>query len=554
MNYQKIKNTINDQKGMGNRFLLFNISIVVIVSILISACGATQTPTAVTPSASAPTVVPTAKPTPEPTIDPAVLAEAALNEELNGLMQVFDDGQGLVSSYDTTLITQEQIDTLTPDQNKILYSEKMIDQAYAVLPYIRIGKMQDARRIISAMQEMLNGDMAAYVGQFGGGRSIGWWNIAVQQYYLLDPDPDLIELMQWVDYKGYWRQPDYYGDAFGRRITGEQPDFWENETNIETLVQTIYYLKLDEKYGLDTIYGVSTPDYNVDEQRRLIEERFNALADNLKQVLYYGDDTGLHLIEGYTLVDTYTNAVIMACLLEKNYPEQFKMADVDFNGILAQIEANYAIFLDGKYHVYKAANESDILPSFEASLQVANAYLAAAETFDYRKAHPEQVQAYADMGISYTRVDDAKAIEYRQKAETILADVWDITTSWDYPSIPLLEKRNFLYTRFGPYVFDLPAMSSLAQYVQSKKGSFFEPLQQIVAPSIQVNVDVEPSPAKSLGAFNYYKSFGNMNDQEFLLLRQELEINGEPYLIEFELIENKVEYQLYLKSDNSRFR
>mgnify|MGYP001220329015 FL=1 len=45
-----------------------------------------------------------------------------------------------------------------------------------------------------------------------------------------------------------------------------------------------------------------------------------------------------------------------------------------------------------------------------------------------------------------------------------------------------------------------------------------------------------------------------MNDQEFLLLRQELEINGEPYLIEFELIENKVEYQLYLKSDNSRFR
>ena len=284
---------------MGNRFLLFNISVVVIISILISACGATPT-LEVTPSASAPTVEPTAEATPEPTIDPAVLAEAALNEELYGLIQIFDDGEGLVSSYGTTQMSQEQIDALTDDQNKILYSEKMIDQAYAVLTYIRIGKMQDARRIISAMQEMLNGDMAAYVGQFGGGRSIGWWNIALQQYYLLDPDPDLIELMQWVDYKGYWRQPDYYGDAFGRRITGEQPDFWENETNIETLVQTIYYLKLDERYGLDTIYGVNTPDYNVDEQRRLIKERFNALADNLKQVLYYGDDTGLHLIEGYT--------------------------------------------------------------------------------------------------------------------------------------------------------------------------------------------------------------------------------------------------------------
>jgi hypothetical protein len=554
MNYKNIKNTISNQKDKGNRFLFFNISVVVIISILISACGATPTP-GVTPSASAPTVEPTAEPTPEPTIDPAVLAEVALNEELHGLIQIFDDGEGLVSSYDTTQMSQEQIDALTDDQNKILYSEKMIDQAYAVLTYIRIGKMQDARRVLSAMQDMLNGDMADYVGRFGGGRSIGWWNIAVQQYYLLDPDPDLIELMQWVDYKGYWRQPDYYGDAFGRRITGEQPDFWENETNIETLVQTIYYRKLDEKYGLDTIYGVNTPDYNVDEQRRLIEERFNVLADNLKQVLYYGDDSGLHLIEGYTLVDTYTNAVIMACLLEKDYPEQFKMADVDFNVILAQIEANYAIFLDGKYHVYKAANEGDILPSFEASLQVANAYLAAAETFDYRKAHPEQIQAYADKGISYVRVDDAKAIEYRQMAETILADVWDITTSWNYPSIPLLEKRNYLYTKFGPYVFDLPAMSSLAQYVQFKKGSFFNPQLITEVPAIQVNESSSQDiQSISWDDFKFYKTYHNINDQEFILLRQDLESNGMEYLIAVMQVEGKIEYQVYLRSGDPHFK
>jgi hypothetical protein len=552
MNYQNINNT-------GKRFLLFNISIVVIFSILISSCGTSPTP-GVTPSITAPTIEPTTdpipEPTPEPTIDPAALAEAALNEELYGLMKIFDDGERLVSSYDTTQMSQEKIDNLTEDQRNILYSERMIDQAYAVLTYIRIGKMEDARRVLSAIQDMLNGDMADYVGRFGGGRSIGWWNIAVQQYYLLDPDPDLIELMQWVDYKGYWRQPDYYGDAFGRRITGEQPGFWEEETNIETLIQTIYYLKLDEKYGLDTIYGVNTPEYNVDEQRRLIDERFNALADNLKQVLYYGDDTGLHLITGYTLLDTCTNAVIRACLLEKNYPEQFKMADVNFDGILSQIEAIYAVSQEenGKtYHFYKAANEEDLLISFEASLQVANAYLAASDAFEYRKTHPEQVQAYADMGISYVRVDDAKAAEYRQKAETIIADVWNITTSWGLSSIPLFEKDNYLYTKFGPFVFGLPAMSSLAQYVQIMKGSFFEPLLQIETPSIEVKIETATNPEKTIGNFRFYKAFENMNDHEFYLLRQELEINGEPYLIEFELVGTKVEYRLYIKSDNSRF-
>jgi len=245
----------------------------------------------------------------------------------------------------------------------------------------------------------------------------------------------------------------------------------------------------------------------------------------------------------------------MACLLEKNYPEQFKMADVDFNGILAQIEANYAIFLDEKYHVYRAANEDDILPSFEASLQVANAYLAAAETFDYRKAHPEQVQAYADMGISYTRVDDAKAIEYRQKAETTLADVWDITTSWDYSSIPLLEKRNYLYTRFGPYVFDLPAMSSLAQYVQFKKGSFFNPQLTIEDLAIQVNESSETDiQSTSWDDFKFYKTFHNLNDQEFILLRQDLESNSMEYLVDVMQVEGMIEYQVYLRSDDPHFK
>ena len=400
------------------------------------------------------------------------------------------------------------------------------------------------------------GDMAPYVDQAGGGRSIGWWNIAVQQYYLLDPDPTLIDFMQWVDYKGYWRQPDYYTDVFEQRITGEQPDFWENETNIETLVQTMFYLKLDEKYGLDTIYGVNVEGYNLEEQRNLIGQRFNALADSLKQILYSGDENGRYLIEGYTLTETYTNAVILAGLLEREYPEQFMIADVDTDEILEKIETDYSLSVEenGKqYHLYRAANDADTLPSFVTSLQVANAYLAAADAFDYRKANPDQVQGYMDKDLSYVRVDDEKAAEYRQRAETILAEVWEYTNFFEYSSIPYIEKNSQLYLRYGPYVFEYPAMSALAQYVQCEKGTFFFP--ETASPVVaNGDTSLTPTAEADLGTqYTFYKSFNSMDDEELLTLRAELHANKMDYLLETVWVGDQVEYRLYLKPDNPHF-
>jgi hypothetical protein len=552
------------QNRLNRQTLWVTITFVVIITILISACAVTpaETGAASTQPLSEPAVTPTA----EPTLDPAILAEAEVNQEIYNLMGIFDDGLGLVNSYDSKSVPSEDYELLTEQQKAALVSEKMIDQAYAVLIYIRIGKMEDARRVLSAMQGMLDGDMADYVDQNGGGRSIGWWHIAAQQYYLLEPDPSLINFMQWCDYKGYWRQPAYYSEVFEKRITGEREGFWENETNIESLVQTIFYLKLDEKYGLETIYAVNNPEYKVEEQRAQIYTRFDAMADNLKQVLYYGDETGLHLIEGYTLLDTYTNAVIMACLLEREYPEQFKMADVNIEGLFERIETDYAILLDDRYPLYKAANEQEILPSFEAALQVANAYLTAAENYDFRKAHPELVQQYADQGLTYVRVDDAKAIEYRLKAETIIADVWELTTSAGYPSIPLLEKNNTVYSKFGPLGFRAPAMSSLAQYVQFKKGTFFEPLETAVSlPGLPAQLE-EPTQEGAIvptcviaqdsldDKYRNFNAYNDWNDPEFVNIRQDLEGRGLHYLVEIISENGQVSYHLLLMKDDPRLQ
>lgn len=540
------------------------VTTVVMLTMLIAACmptpGVMESATTQPPSSS------NENPTPEPTVDPVMLAEAAVNDEIAGMMQLFDDGEGLVSSYDIDSMPGEDFDRLTEEQKSALTAEKMIDQANAVLSYVRIGKMKEARRVLQAMQDMLKGDMADYVRRAGGPRSIGWWHVAAQQYYLLIPDPNLIEFMQWCDYKGFWRQPVLYSDAYVKRITGEREDFWELETNIESLIQTVFYLKLDQRYGLDTIYAVNNPEYNVDEQRVQIAERFNGLADNLKQVLYYGDETGLHLIEEYTLLDTYTNAVIMSSLLEKEFPEQFKMADVNIDGVLERIESNYAVFLDEKYHLYKAANEPEILPSFEASLQVANAYLAAAEIYDYRNAHPEHVQGYVDQGLVYVVANDDRAAEYRAKAETIVTDILEFTSSAGDPSIPQLEKNNTLYTRYGPYGFRAPAMSSLAQYVQFKKGTFFKPLEEVIFQSepsdpIEVSIQTEtPAPAcvetkDSLDAkYRNYNAYTDWNDPDFMAIRQDLEARGLHYLVEIISENGIVSYNLLLMQDDPRLR
>ncbi len=555
---------MKNQKLINRIMLCVSILSVVMITILSSACGVKPAETGTI--ATQPLTEPAVTPTPEPTIDPAVLAEAEVNQEIYDLMQLFDDGQGLVNSYELDSIPSEDYNLLTEQQKAALIAEKMIDQAYAVLTYIRIGKMEDARRVLTAMQGMLDGDMADYVEKSGGGRSIGWWHIAAQQYYLLEPDPTLIEFMQWCDYKGYWRQPAYYSEVFEKRITGEREGFWEDETNIESLVQTLFYLKLDEKYGLEAIYAVNNPEYKVEEQRTQISERFNAMADNLKQVLYYGDETGLHFIEGFTLLDTYTNAVIIACLLERGYPEQFKMADVNIERVLERIETDYSVFLDDKYSLYKAANEQEILPSFEASLQVANAYLAAADTFNYRKAHPELVQQYREQGLDYVRVDDEKAAEYRLKAETIITDVWELTTSAGYRSIPLLEKNNVLYSKFGPYGFRAPAMSSLAQYVQFKKGTFFEPLVTAVNLPYNPSQLEEPTQEDSLvptcevaqdsldDKYRNYNAYDDWNDPEFAEIRQELEERGLHYLVEIISENGMVSYNLLLMKDDPRLQ
>lgn len=531
--------------------------------MLISSCG--PTPSVTESTTTQPPSDSNENLTPQPTVDPVMLAEAAVNDEIAGLMQLFDDYEGLVSSYNFDSMPIEDFDRLTEDQKSALSSERMIDQAYAVLSYIRIGKMREARQVLQAMQDTLEGDMAEYVARAGGPRSIGWWHIAVQQYYLLAPDPDLIEFMQWCDGKGFWRQPVHYSDAFEKRITGERGDFWELETNIESLIQTIFYFKLDQKYGLDTIYAINNPEYNVDEQRIQITERFNGLADNLKQVLYYGDETGLHFIEEYTLLDTYTNAVIMASLLEKEFPEQFKMADVNIDGVLERIESDYSIILDDQYHFYKAANEPEILPSFEASLQVANAYLAAADIYDYRNAHPEHVQRYVDQGLVYVVANDDRAAEYKAKAETIVANLWEYTTSAGDAFIPQLEKNNTLYTRYGPYGFRAAAMSSLAQYVQFKKGNFFRPLEEVVFQSmpedpIEQVAQEPPTPAcvdeeDSLDAkYRNYNAFTDWNDPEFAGIRQDLEARGLHYLVEIISENGIVSYNLFLMQDDPRVR
>jgi hypothetical protein len=546
------------KNGFTKSLLLLNLAIMLVSCTSTSPTAERQS---TSPVVSTPSIIPTSTPTLEPTIDPAVIAEATLNEEIYALIQIFDDGQGLVSSYDSAGMPAEDFEKLSEQQKTTFLSEKMIDQAYAVLTYIRIGKMEDAKRLLTAMQDMLKGDMAEYVNNNGGFRSMAWWNIAMQQYYLLHPDPEFIEFMQWLDYKGYWRQPDRYPEEYGRRITGEIPSFWENESNIETLIQTILYLKLDERYGLGNIYGVNVQDYNVEEQRNIINERFNVLADHLKETLFTWDDTGQHFVGGYTLVDTYTNAVIMACILERDYPKQFKIAGVNFEDIFEQIEANYAVSItenDKTFaNLYKTANEDGILASFEATLQVANAYLAAADALDYRQAHPELVQAFINEGYGFVLVNEEIASEYRQKAEAILADVTTYTTKNGFSSFPLLEKNNLLYTRFGPFVFRAPAMSTLAQYVQFKKGTFFDPLLPTEPLPSQIS-EAEPVqtciPAEdSLDAkYRNYKAYKDFNDPEFAAIRQDLEEKGLQYLIEVISENGKVTYNLLILWDDYR--
>jgi hypothetical protein len=546
------------KNGFTKRLLLLIIAIMLVSCTSASPTAERQS---TSPVVSTPSIIPTSTSTLEPTIDPAVIAEAALNEEIYALVQIFDDDQGLVSSYDSAGMPAEDFKKLSEQQKTTFLSEKMIDQAYAVLTYIRIGNMKDAKRLMTAMQDMLNGDMAEYVNNNGGMRSMAWWNIATLQYFLLDPDPEFIEFMQWLDYKGYWRQPNRYFEEYGRRITGEQPGFWETESNIETLAQTILYLKLDERYGLGNIYGVNVQGYNVEEQRNKINERFNVLADHMKERLFTWDDAGKHFVGGYTLVDTYTNVVIMACILEKDYPEQFKISSVVIEETLEKIEADYAVSITAQdktfANLYKAANEDGILVSFEASLQVANAYLAAADAMDYRLAHKELVQAYANEGYGYVMANKEKASEYHLKAETILADVTTYTTQNGFSSFPLLEKNNLLYTRFGPFAFRAPAMSTLAQYVQFKKGTFFDPLLPTEPLPDQISEE-EPVqtciPAEdSLDAkYRNYKAYEDFNDPEFSAIRQELEQQGKHYLIEVISENGKITYNLLLMWDDYR--
>ena len=554
--------------------------LLIIISLVLSACSpAPAAPTTAQPPAAAstetvvpptdlPTAVPTAEPTPTPTVDPAIAEREAFIEEAYALLQLFDDGEGFVESYHIAGMPPGAYDALSDEQKGDIDADAMRDQALAVLSYIRLGRLDDARRLLLAIWDFASnaGDLGYYIDHNGGTRSMVWWNIACQQYFLLTGDPDVVEFMQWLHWKGYWAFPSGWREEHGRRVTGEVPRFWELEYTAEMITSTMLFLHIMERYDAAQSYGMNDDSFNAEEETRRVQERFTELSRHLTETLYNPGEHAFY--PGFTLLEHYTSALQVICVLERGYPEQFDAARIHMYELFKYIEDAFSTTVteNGKTYdsLYRAANEEGIPASFEASLQMAHAFKEAADIHEARLNVPGWTDQYQALGLNYVIGEPDFIDYYRLESDEILTSVLAYTTDGGFTAVPKASANSLLFNSNGYSAYRAPSLSAVAELIQLKMGSFFEPLlpdegiQEInAAPAV-------PAPAASAGVqtltrqdvdgnieiFELFRGYPSLDEPELMALRVVLMENNITHIIEVWPEMGRVKFMLYLVRDD----
>ncbi len=553
------------------------LSCLMLLSLLLSACSPSPAapaapevtqPPAASPSETAatptelPSAIPTAEPTPTPTVDPAIAAREAFIEEAYALLQLFDDGEGMVDSHYIAGMPPGEYDALSDEQKVDIDADAMRDQALAVLSYIRLGKLDDARRLLLAIWDFVSNaqDLGFYIDQSGGTRSMVWWNIACQQYFLLTGDPDVVEFMQWLHWKGYWAFPSGWREEHGRRVTGEVPRFWELEYTVEMITSSLLFLHIMERYDVAQSYGMNDNSFNARDEIQRVQERFTDLARHLHETLY---STGEHVFyPGFTMLEHYTSALQVTCILERSYPDQFDAARIYMYELFKYVEDSFTTTVDenGKTYdsLYRAANEEGIPISFEASLQMALAFKMAAEIHEARLNVPGWVEQYQSMGLEYVFAEPDFIEYYRTEADEIVNSVLAYTADGGFAAVPEASANSLLFNSNGHSGYRAPSLSAVAALIQLKLGSFFDPLLPAdkvaedapAAASTGVQTLTRQDEDGNIQIFELFRAYPSLDDPELMALRAVLMENNITHIFEVWPETGAVKFLLYLVRDD----
>ena len=551
-------------------------SLLIMLSLLLSACSPSPAPAApsvaqppaASPSETAaaptdlPTTVPTAEPTPTPTVDPAVAEREAFIEEAYALLQLFDDGEGMVESHAIAGMPPGEYDALSDEQKVDIDADAMRDQALAVLSYIRLGKLDDARRLLLAIWDFVSNaqDLGFYIDQSGGTRSMVWWNIACQQYFLLTGDPDVVEFMQWLHWKGYWAFPSGWREEHGRRVTGEVPRFWELEYTVEMITSSLLFLHIMERYDVAQSYGMNDASFNAEDETRRVQERLIDLSRHLHETLY---SPGEHVFyPGFTMLEHYTSALQITCIFERSYPELFDAARIHMYELFKYVEDSFTASVEenGKTYdnLYRAANEEGIPVSFEASLQMALAFKMAAEIHEARLNVPGWIEQYQAMGLEYVFAEPDFIDYYHMEADEIVSSVMAYTADGGFAAVPEASANSLLFNSNGHSGYRAPSLSAVASLIQVKLGSFFDPLlpadqvaeDEPAGTSIGVQTLTRQDGNGNIQTFELFRGYPSLDDPELMALRAVLMENNITHIFEVWPEVGGVKFMLYLVRDD----
>jgi len=485
------------------------------------------------------------------------------------MLQLFDDGEGMVESRAIAGMPPGEYDALSDQQKADIDADAMRDQALAVLSYIRLGKLDDARRLLLAIWDFVNNaqDLPTYIDQNGGTRSMVWWNIACQQYFLLTGDPDVVEFMQWLYWKGYWAFPSGWREEHGRRVTGEVPRFWELEYTAEMITSSMLFLHIMERYDPAHSYGMNDNSFNAGDEIQRVQERFTELSRHLHETLYSTGDQVFY--PGFTMLEHYTSALQVICILERSYPEQFDAARIYMYELFKYVENSFTTTVteNGKTYdsLYRAANEEGIPASFEASLQMALAFKMAAEIHEARLNVPGWVDQYQTMGLEYVFAEPDFIDYYRTEADEIVNSVLAYTADGGFAAVPEASANSLLFNSNGRSGYRAPSLSAVAALIQVKLGSFFDPLlpeEELQEAGSAGTTETTASTAAGIQTltrqdvdghiqiFELFRVYPSLDDPELMALRAVMLENNITHIIEVQLETGVVKFMLYLVRDD----